>query len=68
MEVDHVRLTVRQTCQRCLDGLHLDGRVGVRGINDVQEQVDVLRKREISWSRIGDALGISRQAAWERFA
>ena len=34
----------------------------------VQEQVDVLREREISWSRIGDALGISRQAAWERFA
>jgi hypothetical protein len=34
----------------------------------VQEQVDILREREISWSRIGDALGISRQAAWERFA
>lgn len=30
-------------------------------------QVDVLRKRGVSWAAIGDALGISRQAAWERF-
>jgi hypothetical protein len=31
-------------------------------------QVEVLRKREVSWAAIGDALGISRQAAWERFS
>lgn len=30
--------------------------------------VDVLRKREISWAVIGEALGISRQAAWDRFS
>ena len=34
----------------------------------LQEQVEVLRKREVSWAAIGAALGISRQAAWERFA
>ena len=34
----------------------------------LQEHVEVLRKRGVSWSAIGDALGISRQAAWERFA
>jgi len=34
----------------------------------VQEQVDVLRSRGVSWSAIGAALGISRQAAWERFS
>ena len=34
----------------------------------LQEHIDELRRREVSWSRIGDALGISRQAAWERFA
>lgn len=34
----------------------------------LQEHVDALRKRGVSWSSIGDALGISRQAAWERFA
>ena len=34
---------------------------GLRGL------IDVLREREVSWARIGDALGVSRQAAWERF-
>ena len=34
---------------------------GLRGL------VDLLRRREVSWARIGDALGVSRQAAWERF-
>lgn len=33
----------------------------------LQQQIDVLRKRDVSWQRIGDALGTSRQAAWERF-
>jgi|SRR5437588_8733930 len=34
----------------------------------VQTQVNALRERGISWARIGDELGISRQAAWERFS
>ena len=34
----------------------------------LQAQIDTLRKRGISWSQIGDALGVSRQAAWERFS
>jgi hypothetical protein len=38
----------------------------VRGV--LQEHVDLLRRRAVSWERIGDALGISRQAAWERFS
>jgi ATP-dependent protease Clp ATPase subunit len=33
----------------------------------LQQQIDVLRKRDVSWQKIGDALGVSRQAAWERF-
>jgi ATP-dependent Clp protease ATP-binding subunit ClpX len=33
----------------------------------VQEQVDRLRRRGVTWARIGEALGVSRQAAWERF-
>jgi biotin operon repressor len=41
----------------------------VDAVRDVlQQQVDVLRKREVSWAEIGKALGISRQAAWERFS
>ncbi len=34
----------------------------------LQTQVETLRARGISWQAIGDALGISRQAAWERFS
>jgi hypothetical protein len=36
-----------------------------RGV--LQQQIDVLRKRDVSWQKIGEALGVSRQAAWERF-
>jgi biotin operon repressor len=34
----------------------------------LQRSIEILRKREVSWQQIGDALGISRQAAWERFS
>ena len=34
----------------------------------LQAQIDELRRRKVSWEAIGAALGISRQAAWERFA
>ena len=34
----------------------------------LQAQIDALRKRGVSWSQIGDALGVSRQAVWERFS
>jgi hypothetical protein len=30
--------------------------------------VDTLRKRYVTWAEIGKALGVSRQAAWERFS
>jgi hypothetical protein len=39
---------------------------GTRAV--LQQQVDMLRSRDISWAAIGGALGISRQAAWERFS
>jgi hypothetical protein len=34
----------------------------------VHDHVDMLRARGISWTRIGEALGVSKQAAWERFS
>jgi hypothetical protein len=34
----------------------------------VHDHVDVLRRRGVSWTRIGGALGVSKQAAWERFS
>jgi ATP-dependent Clp protease ATP-binding subunit ClpX len=39
-----------------------------RARDRVQDTVDVLRKREISWADIAGALKVSRQAAWERFS
>src|SRR6266550_6064017 len=34
----------------------------------VQRVVAELRARGVSWARIGDALGMTRQSAWERFS
>jgi ATP-dependent Clp protease ATP-binding subunit ClpX len=34
----------------------------------LQALVDTLRAREVSWAEIGQALGVSRQSAWERFS
>ena len=34
----------------------------------LQKSIEILRKRDVSWQQIGDALGVSRQAAWERFS
>jgi len=36
--------------------------------NQLQQVVDILRSREVSWAQIGAALGMSRQSAWERFS
>ena len=33
----------------------------------MQDLVDILREREVSWATIGQALAVSRQAAWKRF-
>jgi hypothetical protein len=36
--------------------------------NGLQDTVDALREREVSWAVIREALGVSRQAAWDRFS
>jgi hypothetical protein len=33
----------------------------------MQDIVDILRGRRVSWATIGQALAVSRQAAWKRF-
>lgn len=33
----------------------------------MQDVVDILRAREVSWAVIGERLGVTRQAAWKRF-
>ena len=34
----------------------------------MHDYVGLLRSRGVSWTRIGAALGVSKQAAWERFS
>jgi ATP-dependent protease Clp ATPase subunit len=34
----------------------------------MQDVVSILREREVSWEQVGEVLGVSRQAAWKRFA
>lgn len=34
----------------------------------VQGLVDLLRERGVAWARIGAALGVARQSAWEKFS
>ena len=34
----------------------------------LRERVHELRERGVSWARIGSALGMTRQSAWERFS
>lgn len=47
-------------------------RINAAGLKQSEEQlqraIDLLRKNQVAWSRIGEALGTSRQAAWERFS
>jgi hypothetical protein len=33
----------------------------------MQDVADILRARDVSWAAIGQALTVSRQAAWKRF-
>ena len=35
---------------------------------DLRSWVGELRRHGVTWSKIGEALGITRQSAWERFA
>jgi len=49
---------------------HLPRIEAVRGQvdDDLRAWVAEARRRELSWDRIGSALGMKRQSAWERFA
>jgi ClpX C4-type zinc finger len=35
---------------------------------NVRDHVEMLRSRGVTWEKIAAALGVSRQAAWERFS
>src|SRR5262245_2970162 len=53
---------------RLLHRLKIHGVVFEDARHALQETVDTLRSRDVSWAAIGEALGVSRQAAWDRFS
>ncbi len=58
----------KMTNEQLLDGL-MTAEATVEATRAVlQAQIEELKRRSVSWEAIGKALGISRQAAWERFS
>lgn len=53
--------------ERHLKLLEARGQLAERAKASLKATVDILRKRDVSWAVIGAAMGVSRQAAWERF-
>ena len=47
-------------------------RINAAGLKQSEDQlqraINLLRENRVAWSRIGEAIGTSRQAAWERFS
>ena len=56
------------TDEQILDQLPRVAGVGAQTEASLQRLVTLLRKRKVTWARIGAALGITRQSAWERFS
>ncbi|MBZ5738145.1 ClpX C4-type zinc finger protein [Nocardioides mangrovi] len=51
-----------------LSNLPLIARTAEQVDDFLVEWVELARSRQLSWAAIGTAMGVSRQAAWERFA
>ena len=56
------------TDEQILDLLPRIGAVGSQTEASLQRLVIILRERRVTWARIGAALHITRQSAWERFS
>ena len=54
--------------ERLLNWLKTEAALHEHTGTGLQNTVNILRKREVSWAAIGEALGVSRQAAWDRFS
>ncbi|WP_433365910.1 ClpX C4-type zinc finger protein [Actinoplanes sp. CA-142083] len=56
------------TDEQILDQLPRVAAVGAQTEESLQRLVTILRERKVTWARIGSALRITRQSAWERFS
>jgi ClpX C4-type zinc finger len=56
------------TDEQILDQLPRIAAAGAQADASMQRLVTLLRGRSVTWARIGTALQITRQSAWERFS
>jgi hypothetical protein len=56
------------TDEQILDLLPRIAEVATQTEASLQRLIAILRERRITWARIGSALQITRQSAWERFS
>jgi hypothetical protein len=56
------------TDEQILELLPRIAAVGAQTEANLQQLIDILRERRVTWARIGAALQITRQSAWERFS
>lgn len=64
----HMSVLQSLTVEELLEQLPRIASVQSRVEDDLRERVSLLRERKVTWARIGSALGITRQSAWERFS
>jgi hypothetical protein len=67
---DKPRLTDLKTMtdDQLLEGLQQAAVVAAQAEYSLHERIAELRGRGHTWAQLGTALGVTRQAAWERFA
>ena len=51
-----------------LDELRINAAGLKQSEDQLQRAVNLLRRNNVAWSRIGEAMGTSGQAAWERYS
>jgi hypothetical protein len=56
------------TNEQLLDLLGRSAAIADSAGDFLNRHVDALRKRDVTWEAIGRELGVSRQAAWQRFS
>jgi ATP-dependent Clp protease ATP-binding subunit ClpX len=64
----HIAVLQAMTDEQILDQLPRIAAAGAQVEASLQERVSLLRERKVTWVRIGTALGMTRQSAWERFS
>jgi hypothetical protein len=56
------------TDEEMLDHIPRVAAVAVQVEANLRSWAQELRRRKVTWARIGEALGMTRQSAWERFS